>query len=141
MFQTFFKPMTSKLRRALTTRARQKRKAAETRHQKLAKALEMDALRRQAYTRDKGRSRVTGMPVLLHSSDPFKVAHLHHVKFLSAGGTDTLDNVCIVELVSHDAIHRHLIELTGNPNETLTITTRDPESGRIVARKESPCPS
>ena len=97
--------------------------------------------RRQAYKRDNGLCRVFGVGVKLTSANPLEVGHAHHVRFRSAGGDDSLGNLATVSARAHDLIHRHVLDVTGDANGTLSITQRHLETGRIVRQWDSPCPS
>lgn len=118
---TFFKPLGAKLARALSSRARRKRKAAAVRHAKLERALVNDALRRATYERDGGRCRACHRLVRLYTSDLFQLAHRHHVVYRSAGGPDTIENSIILCLTCHDAEHRHQLRISGDPMGALVI--------------------
>jgi len=140
-FVSFFKPMGAKLAKALSTRERQKRKAAAVRHAKLEKARLMDGLRLDAYKRDQGRCRVCQKPLRLYGDSVLDRAQLHHVKYLSAGGEDSIENTVILCAADHDKEHRHVISIDGNPEEVLTITTRDDKTGVVLDVRRSPCPA
>lgn len=118
---TVFKPLGAKLARALSSRERRKRKSAAVRHAKLERALANDALRRATYERDRGRCRVCRRPVRLYTADLLSLAHRHHVIYRSAGGPDTLENSIILCSTCHDAEHRHLIHISGDPSGDLVI--------------------
>ena len=94
-------------------------------------------IRRQVYARDHGCCRAYGTPVKLRSDNPMLVAHAHHIKFRSAGGEDTLDNLATLSARAHYLIHQHLLECEGDANGTLTFTLRDGESGAVLERWES----
>lgn len=120
------------------------RRLARAKAKRTAKRVEVDAfaqLRRLVYLRDRATCRVFGTPLKLVSANPLEVAHCHHVIFRSAGGSDALENLALLSPRAHDLVHRHVIDVTGDANKTLTILERNPETGRVVHEWTSPCPS
>lgn len=98
------------------------------------------AIREATYRRDAGRCRATGVPLMLHGPNPFKVAHCHHKVYKSAQGSDEMFNRITLSPEAHVAEHDGLLEISGEPNGTLTFTKKD-AYGRILRTWESPCPT
>jgi len=131
----------SRLDRAV--RQFQRRRLRRTTRQAKVRALALvsSQLRKEAYARDGGCCRVTGVPLKLVSDNPELVAHGHHVIFRSAGGADELWNIAIVSPRVHERIHQHQYDVEGNANDTLICRERDLETGKILREWESRCPS
>lgn len=99
-----------------------------------------DAIREATYKRDAGRCRATGVPLMLHSRNPFLVAHCHHRQYRSAQGSDEMFNRITLSPEAHVAEHDGLLEISGEPNGTLTFTKKD-AYGRILRTWDSPNPT
>ena len=142
-FQTFFKSLDYTFWKADRKRQKRLEKARLARHKRLVESLENDRIRREVYARDKGKCRVCGSPVLLHTADDWKLAHVHHIRYRSAGGTDTLDNLCLLDLRCHALEHEHTLDIQGDANDTLTITRwpTEPHAEESSLTEYSPCPS
>ena len=138
MFQMFFKPRASALDRFERSRTRRNQARQDKLKAKREASAQMRALRAAVWGRDGGKCRACSTLVQLRSDDPFKLMHAHHIRFRSAGGEDTLDNLVSVCGNCHDLIHRHLIVILGNPNETVTFTEFE-KSGEAKREWESPC--
>ncbi len=120
--------------------AKQKKAAAKRtlkRKAKLDAIAAFQVVRERAYRRDGGCCRVLGIPLKLHSDNPFLVAHAHHVIYRSAGGTDDLDNILTVSLDAHRMEHEHKIDISGHANGVITIATMQPETGKVLSVRES----
>jgi 5-methylcytosine-specific restriction endonuclease McrA len=135
-----FKPRAQALDRHETRMSRRqkmltaKRKAAAD-HQAAERAI-----RAAVWGRDKGRCRACQIPVELRSDNPFRLMHAHHLVFRSAGGGDELDNRLSLCGKCHDDVHRHVLNVEGNPNQTVSFTQID-YTGDIHSIWSSPCPS
>lgn len=97
-------------------------------------------IRMATYERDKGLCRAYGVPVNFAGVDPLRVAHCHHFKYRSAGGSDDISNRITLSPQAHDLEHRHLLHISGDPNGTLEFALYDAE-GEFIGSWESPCPS
>lgn len=100
----------------------------------------LSAIREACYERDKGRCRACGLVVQLRDSNPFLVAECDHLKPRSQGGSDELENRATLCLNCHHAKHQALLQITGDPNDTLSFTEYDATSGRTVRTWESGVP-
>lgn len=92
-------------------------------------------LRAQAFRRDRGRCRVLGAVLVLHTDNPLKLAHAHHVIFRSLGGPDELWNLATISPLAHDFIHKpksQRITVEGNADETLTCRLIEMETGKVL---------
>lgn len=107
--------------------AKAKDKRAEERREREA----WSVVRKAAFVRDRGRCRAFGTPLSLVTANPELLAHAHHVVFRSAGGSDDLSNVCTLSPRAHEMVHRHMLDVEGDANATLTFRQRHPETGRI----------
>lgn len=113
--------------------ARRKAKAAEATLRRYAKRQVSDEQRRLAYVRDGGKCRATGKWLPFKHSSIFKVAHSHHVVFLSIGGKDGPENRITVCYAIHRMIHHdRCLSITGDPNGTVEFTETNPETGKVV---------
>ena len=65
------------------------------------------------YNRDGRKCRVCGLPLKLSAKDQFSVGHVHHLTFRSAGGSDELTNLVLLDIRCHDAAHRGALRLDG----------------------------
>lgn len=124
-----YKPQSSKLARyarkhtseAAVAKRREKRAAEEK------ERLRWMLIRVAVFERDGGRCRVCGRAVKLSTRILPAQAHVHHVNYKSAGGTDDMSNLVLLCLPCHDAEHRHVIDITGTADD-LHIA-RDPIHG------------
>lgn len=107
------KPRSRKLELAEAKRERRIAKDKAKRAQRAEDAKVYEALRLEIYRRDLGLCRSCGMTVELHTSNIFKLAHLHHIVYRSAGGGDTPENLVILCASCHNDEHRHAIDITG----------------------------
>jgi len=84
-------------------------------YDKAIKARRRDTTRKQVYAlvtrRDHGRCRVCGKPS----------THHHHIRFRSAGGSDSSENLVSLCVWCHQKIHDHDLTVTGNADSTLTF--------------------
>lgn len=134
----------SKVARALESwkikRERRLKKEKAKRAQKAIDDAREAAIREATYKRDAGRCRATGVPLYLHHHNPFKVAHCHHKKYRSAGGSDEMFNRITLSPEAHVAEHDGYLAISGEPNGTLTFTQLD-GYGKALKVWSSPCPS
>ncbi len=91
------------------------------------------AFRKSVYARDGGMCRAYGDAVKLLTDNPLNLAHVHHITFKSAGGSDVLENCCILSPKAHALIHAHLLHCEGDAEDTLTFTLTD-NGGAVVER-------
>lgn len=63
-------------------------------------------LRRETWTKQKGRCADCGKVVELSGTSLFSLAHLHHIKSRGAGGSDTPENVQILCPKCHVNYHQ-----------------------------------
>lgn len=134
------KPTASKLSSWVRKQAR---KLAKEREQRIDKAEQRKrdlAIRAFVFRRDVGRCRATGVKLYMAHTNPFKVGHCHHIVYRSAGGLSTPSNLVLLSPEAHVAEHDGRLDISGNPNETLTFTERD-RTGRVLRTWESPCPT
>lgn len=112
---------------------RRKAKAADTRARKFIERMASEDNRRKAYERDGGKCRGTGKWLPFKHSSIFKVAHSHHVIFLSLGGKDGPENRLTISYGIHRMIHHdRCLTIAGDPNGTVEFTETNPETGKVV---------
>lgn len=131
----------SRLDRDIARYQRRRQRHTTRQAKKRALMLVSSQLRKEAYARDGGRCRVTGVPLKLVSENPELVAHGHQVIFKSAGGKDELWNIATVAPRVHEGIHQHKYDVEGNANDTLIVRESDLETGKTTREWESPNPS
>lgn len=117
---------------------------AVTKEEKRQQDIETELWRAQrfaAYTRDHGRCRAFGTPLIFEGEALATRSHCHHVTFRSQQGGNESSNLATLSNDAHTAIH-DLGTLTceGNADETLIFTQKNLETGAIVRRWESPVP-
>ncbi len=93
------------------------------------------------FLRDRGLCRACGVTVRPKHPNPARVAHVHHIVYRSAGGSDHKSNLVLVCARCHDLEHRHIYSMAGNGDELVTVTLRNAETGRTVSQHDSPCPA
>ncbi len=71
--------------------------------------------------RDKRSCRVCGRRGVVDGVGILARLHHHHLKFRSAGGMDTSENVILCCSQCHADIHAHRVTVEGDANGTLTI--------------------
>jgi 5-methylcytosine-specific restriction endonuclease McrA len=123
--------------------AKYDRKLARKREKDRVERLERErqaAIREQRFVMDKGRCRAYDVPLSLVTKNPRERAHCHHVIFRSAGGSDELHNRVTLSPKAHEQIHDHKLDIFGEPNSTLTFELKNPETGQVLERWESPLP-
>ena len=98
------------------------------------------AMREFVYRRDLGRSRASGERLHLSHSNPFLMAHCHHITYRSAGGQDTPGNLVTLTPEEHIAEHNGRLDMHGNPDICLHFTSRD-RNGRVIREWDSRCPT
>lgn len=106
------------------------RAKAKTARVLAAKAVS-DGHRLTAYERDGGKCRATGKWLPFRHPSLLKVAHSHHVVFLSAGGSDGPENRITISWPIHKLIHGHRLDVTGNPNGTVHFIQKNLETGKV----------
>lgn len=114
----------SKLERDVRRYERRQAKAKATRATAGKEARLWQRIRSTVFERDRGRCRVCDVSVRLTGRSPFDAAHVHHIKYRSAGGTDNLENLVLLCGVCHDDEHQHRIDITGNGDGQLVVTRR-----------------
>lgn len=118
--------------RAERKEAQRVEKLRATRMRKSVERLLREHNRALAYDRDGGKCRATGKWLPFRHSSLLQVAHSHHVIFLSRGGSDGPENRITVCFAIHKMIHHGLLDVTGDPNSTVTFTEKNLETGAIV---------
>jgi 5-methylcytosine-specific restriction endonuclease McrA len=140
-FVSFFKTLDYTFWKAGRKRDKRLMKARADRHKRLEQSLATDRIRREVFSRDQGRCRVCQTPVLLYTSDDFRLMHAHHVVYASAGGSDEPINRCALCLECHAKEHGQRLSIEGLPEEVLTVTFRDVKTGVVLDVRRSPCPA
>lgn len=110
------------------------KRAAKAKRKRDTRGVEMardEAERRLAYDRDGGKCRATGRWMPFKHASVLRAAHSHHVVFRSAGGDGSLKNRLTVCAEIHDMLHRHILEVSGNPNSRVRFRQRNQETGQI----------
>jgi hypothetical protein len=87
--------------------------------------------------REASHCRVSGKRVDPFALDPLRRGEHHHIRFRSAGGTDSTDNVILVSREIHDAIHAGKLRVEGNADEAITVWRRNPEGTWYVETRET----
>jgi hypothetical protein len=91
------------------------------------------------------RAAVARLREAIKSNNPFKVADTNHIQLRSAGGPDETWNLVTLSRLEHDQFHlrdpRVALRIEGNADETLTFTTINRETGRVIQSWPSPNPS
>lgn len=139
------KPKPSRLTRDVKKHAAKvQRDKAREKQDRLDRAADT-ARRKATYERDQGRSRASGVELKWQSRNPLEVAHAHHIKFRSRGGSDDLFNQVLLSPSEHDMAHaRHpqfVLDIFGDANKTLTFMKKQVETGKVIERRKSPCPT
>jgi 5-methylcytosine-specific restriction endonuclease McrA len=123
----------SRLERLLSKFTRRKTREKQARQKKAAEYIEWTRLRAKVFQRDKGRCRAFGTPVAFSSPDPKKLAHVHHVIYRSAGGSNELDNLILLSLPAHEMVHQMgTLDVTGDGNALVTFTLKNLETGKVI---------
>lgn len=117
--------------------ARRAEKTAADRENHLRQSM----IRIDVYRRDAGRCRAFGRSLKLADVNPASVAHCHHLIYRSAGGSDEPHNRVTLSPEAHRLEHDHKLRIDGDPNGTLIFTRVEPETGKVLERWESPCPT
>ena len=81
-----------------------------------AKAKAWRYLQEAVYSRDDGRCRACGR-------DAWALSDVHHIRYRSAGGADTMQNCILLCRPCHNDEHEHLVRITGTADD-LTIERR-----------------
>ena len=113
------KPPSSKLARwarkhtseAAVTKRKVKRQAEER------ERLRWMLIRVAVYEKFKGRCCACDKRVYLSTKVLPQLAHVHHIIYRSAGGTDDMSNLCLLCYIDHDKEHRHVIDITGTADD------------------------
>lgn len=110
------------------------------RERDLAEARVWTAISMQVCARDRQTCRVCfrlTLPYGVTTGDPRKFGQSHHIVYRSAGGPDTLDNlVWICNACSSKEHDEHRYVITGTA-DLLSITERNPETGKTIESWES----
>lgn len=120
--------------------AKRAAKRAQKRHEELERIRQDQEWRAQAYERDGGRCRATGVWLPLHHPSLMKVAHSHHViwKSQAPGMPDGPHRRITICFKVHEMIHAlKCLDVEGDPDHTVTFTERDPETGKVVRQWDS----
>jgi len=62
--------------------------------------------------------------------------HRHHIRYRSAGGKDTTDNLVTLCAECHEDEHRNRMTLEGNPDEALLFWRRNDKDEWYISREE-----
>ncbi len=98
------------------------------------------AIREACWQRDKAQCRACGRQVELYDLNALNMGHAHHLIYRSALGSDELQNRCWLCPRCHEAEHRALLQITGDPDAVLTFKEYDATSGKLLKTWESPVP-
>jgi hypothetical protein len=128
------KKLTDWLRKARTRTAKRKERQERIQKQRFENAL----IRVATFERDHRKCRAYGVRLYLNHQNPFLICHCHHKRYKSQGGSDSIENRITLSPLAHDMEHRGLLDISGEPNGTLTFTERD-AYGNIVKTWEPPC--
>lgn len=112
----------SRLDRAVAQHAKRTTKAAEKRAADRRAQLAWDLTRSLIYSRDQARCRVCDRLVMFRTSQPLDLAHVHHLVYRSAGGSDETSNLILLCARCHDDEHRHVIAITGDGDGVIEVT-------------------
>lgn len=95
-------------------------------------------IRFHCYLRDHRRDRAFGTPLLFETENLKKLAHNHHIRFRSAGGSDDPSNRLTVSFLAHQLIHDGLLEivLPANANEPVKFKEYEMRSGTRTFKRE-----
>lgn len=115
---------------------RSKAKAAIER----AESARQSAIREARFTLDGGRCRAYGVPLKLKTDNPMEKAECHHLVFKSALGHDELCNRITLSPEAHRDIHEHKLTMSGDPDDVVTFTKWNPETGKALESWLSPAP-
>lgn len=111
---------------------------AKAKRQSKLDAIKLDDIeRRKAYDRDGGKCRATGQWLPFRHKSLLKVAHSHHVVYLSLGGARGAENRITVAWSVHKLIHANELEVTGDPATTVTFTLWNLETMKVVKSWDS----
>lgn len=122
---TFWKPERGTALRELRDRRKfAKREADYLSHQdRLEQIAFWRELRADLYARDGGCCRACGAPVDLDAGLARNAAHAHHLRHRSLGGSDTLENLVLLDAPCHRAHHDGRLSISGTV-ECLEFTLR-----------------
>ena len=127
MIEPLRKPMlgSGRLERYTRRLARRQEAAKAEKDAKHAEYLRLKKIRWDCYLRDSRKCRAFGIPLLFETDNLLKLAHSHHVKHKSAGGSDEAFNRATLSPKAHQLHHDGLLTITGNGNSTLYLVQRD----------------
>lgn len=96
-------------------------RAAERKGQKAAAKTRQRKVYALVTIRDKRRCRACTDEADPSATDMTRHGHHHHIRFRSAGGQDTSENLALLCNACHADVHAHRLIVTGNASGVLTF--------------------
>jgi predicted restriction endonuclease len=135
MHETFPKPLagSGRLERRKRKALAKRKLEPETHEAQLERVQFWRILRECVYVRDKGRCRACQQVLDINGGLARDAMHAHHLIHKSAGGTDTLENICALCSTCHRWHHDGKLTIYGDPATVLQFTLRDSKQRLVKA--------
>jgi 5-methylcytosine-specific restriction endonuclease McrA len=92
---------------------------------------------RQVTAREGSCCRVCGKRCNPSGSSFLSKGHHHHIVYRSAGGQDSVENVCLLDASCHDLVHvKKTLRIEGNAEEALTVWAMGEDGIWFVKKQE-----